>query len=132
MFGYYLLLKIENWKYCSKIIFKCVNNIVELIFNENFTKKEVCGSRKQCTRLIDKHKHATQVLKTLSKLYLSVCLRIEFSAFAFLVGSHNTVHDPANPAKNAKTCIPMHFWVPQHKKLFCYNVFNNKFSVFSK
>ena len=29
----------ENWKYCSKIIFKCVNNAVRPIFNENFTEK---------------------------------------------------------------------------------------------
>ena len=35
-FGYNLFLlklKIENWKYCSKIIFKCVNSTVRLIFN---------------------------------------------------------------------------------------------------
>ena len=29
-----LKLKIENWKYCSKIIFKCVNSAVGPIFNE--------------------------------------------------------------------------------------------------
>ena len=40
---YYWKLKIKNWKYCKKIIFKCVNNIMRLIFNENFAKKEVCG-----------------------------------------------------------------------------------------
>ena len=34
-----LKLKIENWKYCSKIIFKCVNSIVRPIFNKNITKK---------------------------------------------------------------------------------------------
>ena len=28
-----LLLKTENWKYCSKIIFKLVNSIVGPIFN---------------------------------------------------------------------------------------------------
>ena len=28
-----LKLKTENWKYCSKIIFKCVNSIVRFIFN---------------------------------------------------------------------------------------------------
>ena len=36
-FGYSLFcwkLKIENWKYCSKIIFKCVNSAVWPIFNE--------------------------------------------------------------------------------------------------
>ena len=34
-----LKLKIKNWKYCSKIIFKCVNSIVRPIFNKNITKK---------------------------------------------------------------------------------------------
>ena len=34
-----ILLKIENWKYCSKIIFKCVNNAMRPIFNESFVKK---------------------------------------------------------------------------------------------
>ena len=29
----------ENWKYCSKIIFKCVNNTVGPIFNEKIDKK---------------------------------------------------------------------------------------------
>ena len=29
----------ENWKYCSKIIFKCVKSAVRPIFNENFVKK---------------------------------------------------------------------------------------------
>ena len=28
-----LKLKTENWKHCSKIIFKCVNSIVDPIFN---------------------------------------------------------------------------------------------------
>ena len=34
-----ILLKIENWKYCSKIIFKCVNSAVKPIFNESFAEK---------------------------------------------------------------------------------------------
>ena len=29
----------ENWKYYSKIIFKCVNSDVEPIFNESFAEK---------------------------------------------------------------------------------------------
>ena len=33
------LLKIETWKYYSKIIFKCVNNIVVPIFNESCDEK---------------------------------------------------------------------------------------------
>ena len=39
-------LKTENWKYCSKIIFKCVNSTVGPFFNE---KVEICGSHKQYT-----------------------------------------------------------------------------------
>ena len=34
-----ILLKIENWKHYSKIICKCVNNVVEPIFNESFVEK---------------------------------------------------------------------------------------------
>ena len=34
-----ILLKTENQEYCSKIIFKCVNNAVRPIFNENFVEK---------------------------------------------------------------------------------------------
>ena len=33
-------LKIENWKYYNKIIFKYVNSIVRLIFNEIFVEKK--------------------------------------------------------------------------------------------
>ena len=40
----------ENWKHCSKIIFKYVNSVVWPIFNEIFGEKEICGSREQCTR----------------------------------------------------------------------------------
>ena len=40
-----LKLKTENWKHCSKIIFKCVNSAVGPIFNEKIDKKnEICGS----------------------------------------------------------------------------------------
>ena len=40
----WIQLKTENWKlkiekYCSKIIFKCVNSIIEHIFNEKITEK---------------------------------------------------------------------------------------------
>ena len=48
LFGYRLLLKTENRKYYSKIIFKCVNNAVGPSFNENFAKFRTCESRKQC------------------------------------------------------------------------------------
>ena len=37
LFRYCLLLKIKNLKYYSRIIFKYVNSIVRLNFNENFT-----------------------------------------------------------------------------------------------
>ena len=37
LFGYSWKLKIE--KYCNKIIFKCVNSIMEPIFNEIVAKK---------------------------------------------------------------------------------------------
>ena len=33
-------LKIENWKYYNKIIFKYVNSTVRLIFNEIFVEKK--------------------------------------------------------------------------------------------
>ena len=42
VFGYCLFYKkkkIENSKYCNKIIFKCANNIVGHIFNKNFNEK---------------------------------------------------------------------------------------------
>ena len=39
----------ENWKHCSKIIFKCVNGALGPNFNENFAEKSTCGSREQCT-----------------------------------------------------------------------------------
>ena len=38
---YYWKLKTEKRKHCSKIIFKCVNNVMRPIFNENFAKKDV-------------------------------------------------------------------------------------------
>ena len=34
----------ENWKHCSKIIFKCVNSTVEPIFMKKLLESEVCGS----------------------------------------------------------------------------------------
>ena len=44
--------KIENWKHCSKIIFKCVNSIVRLIFNEKVTEKWCLWVREQCTNAL--------------------------------------------------------------------------------
>ena len=40
-------LKIENWKYCSKIIFKCVNSIMGPSFKEKFAKIHTCRSCEQ-------------------------------------------------------------------------------------
>ena len=41
-----------NWKHCSKIIFKCVNSVVGLIFNEKFAKKWILWIREQCTNAL--------------------------------------------------------------------------------
>ena len=41
--------KTENWKHCSKIIFKCVNSTVRPIFNEKVFEKWNLWVRKQCT-----------------------------------------------------------------------------------
>ena len=35
----WIQLKTENWKHCSKIIFKCVNSTVRSIFNEKVAEK---------------------------------------------------------------------------------------------
>ena len=44
---------VENKKYCSKIIFKCVNGTVRLIFNEKMVKKEVCGLMNSAQNLLN-------------------------------------------------------------------------------
>ena len=41
--------KIENWKHCSKIIFKCVNSAMRPIFNEKVVEKWSLWVREQCT-----------------------------------------------------------------------------------
>ena len=41
-----------NWKYCSKIIFKCVNSVVGPIFNKKVTEKCNLWDRKQCTYVL--------------------------------------------------------------------------------
>ena len=52
-FGYNLfLLKTENWKHSSKIIFKCVNSVVRPIFNEKVTEKWILCAREQCIRTL--------------------------------------------------------------------------------
>ena len=54
----------ENWKYCSKIIFKCMNSAVIPIFNESFAEKKICGSCEQCTESTE---NALALLKCASK-----------------------------------------------------------------
>ena len=39
---------IENWKHCSKIIFKWVNSTVGPNFKEKFVEICTCGSHEQC------------------------------------------------------------------------------------
>ena len=65
LYTYYLLLRVrldtvENWKlklktekYCSKIIFKCVNSIVGPIFNEKVAEKWNLWVREQYTICCD-------------------------------------------------------------------------------
>ena len=52
LFGYCLL---QNWKHCSKIIFKCVNGAVGLSFKEKVAELCICRSREQCTGLTEKN-----------------------------------------------------------------------------
>ena len=42
----------ENWKHCSKIIFKCVNSTVGPIFNKKIDKKWNLWVSEQCIRLL--------------------------------------------------------------------------------
>ena len=42
----------ENWKYCSKIIFKCVNSTVGPIFNEKIDKKWNLWVHEQCINVL--------------------------------------------------------------------------------
>ena len=52
----------ENWKHYNSIIFKCVNSVMWLIFNESFVKKKVCGSCEQCTEPTGKPPQPQNVL----------------------------------------------------------------------
>ena len=45
-------LKLKTEKHCSKIIFKCVNNIVRPIFNEKVDKKWYLWVCEQCTNAL--------------------------------------------------------------------------------
>ena len=57
-----LKLKTENWKYCSKLIFKCVNNTVGPIFNEKVAEKWNLWVRKQCTDTLFTDKKSTSTV----------------------------------------------------------------------
>ena len=40
---------VENWKYCRKIIFKCVNSAVRPSFKVDFARFCTCGFSEHCT-----------------------------------------------------------------------------------
>ena len=46
--AYYWKLKIYGWKYCNKIIFKCVNSVMGPSFKAKFAFFRTCGSREHC------------------------------------------------------------------------------------
>ena len=93
LFGYRLLLKIENWKHYSKIIFKGVNSAVEPNFKEKFAKISTCGSCEQYKEPTQK-KHGTAQTQThlyqtctqlkLILLWISNMLK-SFNSFEFFV-----------------------------------------------
>ena len=41
-------IEIKNWKYCSIIIFKCVNSTVEPILIKKLLKSKICEIYEQC------------------------------------------------------------------------------------
>ena len=117
-FGYNLFLlklKIENWKHCSKIIFKCVNNIVWPIFNEKLLKSEVCGSYEPytdhwCAQNVKNH-GSTVVNSTQQWWTVTLSLKLK--------------RVPTKKKKNAKR--ETQTWIQTHIKglfgfhLFCWN-----------
>ena len=80
VFGYHLLLRTENWKHCSEIIFKCVNSTMRPIFNKNFVEKWCLwvswtmhgGTHRNISKVLD---HASKKKKKKVK-----CRRNKFSA----------------------------------------------------
>ena len=54
----WILLIVENWKHCSKIIFKYVNSIVGPNFKEKFAEICTCWSCEQCMRPTQKNADA--------------------------------------------------------------------------
>ena len=61
----WIVFIVENWKYYSKIIFKCVNNTVRLNFKVVFKKKNTCESCEQC---MEPKKNAWTLMLTLDTL----------------------------------------------------------------
>ena len=49
-------LKTENWKHCSKIIFKYVNSAWDRVLKKNLHKLMTCRYCEQCTRQKKKKK----------------------------------------------------------------------------
>ena len=56
-----LKLKTENWKHCTKIIFKYVNSAVRPIFNEKVAEKWNLWVREQCMDTLFTMKKSTNV-----------------------------------------------------------------------
>ena len=76
LFGYHLLLEIENWKYCSKIIFKCVNSTMRPSFKVFCKKKKIKYLRITWTVPRTHQKmlgRATLMLDALSKRTVNPC-----------------------------------------------------------
>ena len=67
---YCLLLETKYWKYSSKIIFKCVNSIVESSFKVIFAEKSTYESREQCIGPIKKMLGLGKTQNALPKLTL--------------------------------------------------------------
>ena len=66
-----LKLKTGNWKYCNKIIFKCMNSTVKLIFNEKITEKWnlwVCEQYMSALFTVEKSKNAAVVHDQCSRI----------------------------------------------------------------
>ena len=92
-------LKTENWKYCSKIIFKYVNSIMRSIYSEKVVEKWIlwvlwivygthwCAlfTRKSQQQRLQKEEKKTQMqlINVESKRHLSVCLDRNYPASAF-------------------------------------------------
>ena len=53
--------KIENWKHCNKIIFKCMNSTMGPIFNEKVAEKWNLWIREQYTSALFTVKKSTNV-----------------------------------------------------------------------